>query len=45
VEKLRNKKDKTEKDQAMLLKMENELEVATQVYHPSISLTVGIPNA
>jgi hypothetical protein len=45
VEKLRNKKDKTEKDQAMLLKMENELEVATHVYLPSNALTVGIPNA
>jgi hypothetical protein len=31
VEKLKNKKDKTEKDQVMLQKMENELEIATQV--------------
>lgn len=30
-EKLKNKKDKTEKDHAMLQKMENEVEIATQV--------------
>jgi amphiphysin len=49
VEKLRNKKDKTEKDYVALEKLENELELATQVY---IHLTrvklikiLGISNA
>jgi len=45
LEKLKNKKEKTEKDHAMLQKMENEFEFAKQVRYFVDGVDLGIQYA